>query len=96
MERKVWVSGYVSSSLDGSPDVYVESHWETLSGTEAEVNAIYSGSRYQGMKVHKKVSEPGTFGGRYEHNTFNQGNVANVIEENRANDKNTDNWEDNS
>ena len=56
MKRKVWVQAHYSSSVDDSgaaiPDVYIESHWETLSGTEAEINAVYSGSRYQGMKVH--------------------------------------------
>ena len=64
MIRKVWVNGFTDEN--GS---FIDSHWETISGSEAEVNAIYSGSRYQGMKVHKK-NEPGIFGGMYENREF--------------------------
>ena len=63
MIRKVWVNGYASGSI------FTDAHWETLSGSEAVVNATYSGSRYQGMKVHKK-NEPGIFNGMYENREF--------------------------
>ena len=63
MIRKVWVNGYASGSI------FTDAHWETISGSEAYVNSIYSGSRYQGMKVHKK-NEPGIFNGMYENREF--------------------------
>ena len=99
MKRKVWVLGHNSSSIDDSgftTEYFIDGHYETLDGTEAYINGFMSQSQYGGQTIKKRVSEPGTFGGRYEHNTFNPGNVTGVEAENRANDKNTGNWTDDS
>ena len=92
MIRKVWVLGHYSSSIELGTKHFIEAHYETLSGSEAYINGFMSQSQYGGQTIKKRVSEPGTFGGRYEHKTYNEGNVTGVEAENRANDKNTDNW----
>ena len=101
MKRKVWVNAYVSKSINTEtgipqPDVWIGEHWETLDGSEADINAKYSGSRYQGMALKKKVADPGTFGGRYEHRTFEAGDRINDSTTTDSDWKNTGNWEDNS
>ena len=97
MIRKVWVNSFVSSSTNSEtgaklPDVWINAHWETISGSEAYVNSIYSGSRYEGMPV--KKNDGGTFGGRYEHHTWEEGDVAND-NDGKGTTRNTGQWEQN-
>ena len=62
--------------------------WKKLNDTQFETEFGY-------VPTTPRPSER-LFGGRYEHNTFNAGNVTGVEAENRANDKNTGNWTDDS